>query len=308
MTVLAEPRLEPDDLKTGLSGRQQIRRTRRLFLAPLTILLLGLTILPFVYSAVISLTDKSSLNATTRFIGLRNYITLFQDTQFWSSIKVTVIFTICAVAIELAIGLGIAVALTRISRGSSLLRALFLLPMAAAPIATLFNWRVMLNASYGVIDYVAGVLGLPQPDWTGSSAALPTLIIVDIWQWTPFMLIILAGGLASVSHDVYEASAVDGASGWSSFRYITLPLLRPYIAVAVLFRSIDALKTFDSVQILTSGGPGSSTTTLNYYIFQQGISYLNFGRAAAASMVLLVIAILLARALLKSLKKEGAAA
>lgn len=167
----------------------------------------------------------------------------------------------------------------------------------------------MLNVSYGVINYLLGVVGLPQPDWTGGGGSAPvTLVLVDIWQWTPFVLIILAGGLASIPTDAYEAAAVDGANGWRTLRYVVLPLLRPYILVAVLFRSIDALKTFDSVQILTAGGPGSATTMLNYYVFQQGISYLSFGRAAAASTILLVIATVLARALLAGLRNRSEAA
>jgi multiple sugar transport system permease protein len=306
MTV-APVQVPPDIAPPVGRGRhERLRTARRLFLAPLTILLGLLTIVPFGYVLVISLTDKASTNPTTGFVGLANYAALFGDPRFWSSITITIIFTVVAVSIELVVGLGVAVALTRITRGTAVIRALILIPMAAAPIATLFNWRVMLNASYGVIDYLFSVFGLPGPDWTGSAAtALPTLIVVDTWQWTPFMIIILAGGLASVPQDVYEASAVDGASGWQNFRYITLPMLQPYIAVALLFRSIDALKTFDSVQILTAGGPGTATTTLNYFIFQQGISYLEFGRASAAAVVLLVIATLLARALLRSLKSEA---
>jgi multiple sugar transport system permease protein len=286
---------------------QDARRAlaRRAFLAPLTIVLLALTVAPFVYNLAISLTDKASTSRHTKFIGLDNFGSLFSDSQFWSSIRITAIFTVVAVAIELALAMAMAVALSRVRAGTTLLRALFLLPLAAAPVASLFNWRMLLNMSYGVVNYLLGEIGLPQPNWTGRPVdALATLIMVDVWQWTPFVMIILAGGLASVPTDIYESSAVDGAGGWDTFRYITLPMLRPYIAVAVLFRSIDALKTFDSVQILTSGGPGTATTMLNYYIFREGISYLNFGRAAAAATVLLVVAILLARTLLGALKSR----
>ncbi len=280
-------------------------RSRRGFLAPLTIILIALTVAPFVYNLVISLTDKASTNPSTKFIGFSNYTHLFSDSLFWESIRTTLLFTVVAVSIELIIALTVAMALDRISRGAPILRALFLIPMAAAPVAVLFNWRVILNVSYGVIDYVLGLLHLPQPDWTGEpGTALITLMIVDIWQWTPFVLIIVAGGIASIPKDVSESSAVDGASSLQNFRYITLPLLRPYITVAVLFRSIDALKTFDSIQILTSGGPGTSTVMLNYYIFQQGISYLSFGRAAAAATILLVLATLLARLLLGGLTRQ----
>jgi multiple sugar transport system permease protein len=174
--------------------------------------------------------------------------------------------------------------------------------MAAAPIAMYFNWQQILNASYGPLDYLLRLVGLPAPDLLGNpSFALPTLIGVDTWQWTPFMFIILAGGLATISGDVQEAASVDGATGWQRFTQVTLPLLMPYVAVAVLFRSIDALKTFDSVQILTSGGPGSSTTMLNYSIFQEGIQYLQFGKASASAVVFLIICTLLTTLLLRGL-------
>jgi multiple sugar transport system permease protein len=211
------------------------------------------------------------------------------------------------VAIEFILAMVVAVALHRITRGAPLLRALFLLPMAMAPVAALFNWRLMLNASSGVINYLLGAVGLPQPDWTGQAAtALTSLVMVDVWQWTPFILVILVGGLSSVPDDVYEAAAVDGASAGQTFLHITLPMLKPFILVALLFRTIDALKTFDSIQILTGGGPGSSTTTLNFFAFREGIAFLNFGRSAAAATLLLFLAIGLSRLLLHWLKEEEA--
>jgi multiple sugar transport system permease protein len=292
--------------KGAADGRRELIRTRRLFLVPLTLVLGLLTVVPFVYSLVISLTDKSS-SGSTSFIGIDNYIDLLTDDEWWDAARVTAIFTFSVVAIEFIVAMVVAVALHRITRGAPLLRALFLLPMAMAPVAALFNWRLMLNASSGVINYLLGAVGLPQPDWTGqSTTALTTLVMVDVWQWTPFILVILVGGLSAVPDDVYEAAAVDGAGAWQTFRHITLPMLKPFILVALLFRTIDALKTFDSIQILTGGGPGSSTTTLNFYAFREGISFLNFGRSAAAATLLLILAIGLSRLLLHWLKEEEA--
>jgi multiple sugar transport system permease protein len=281
-------------------------RTRRLFLLPLTLVLGLLTVLPFVYSVVISLTDKSS-SGDTKFIGLDNYTDLLTDSEWWEAARVTAVFTVSVVTIEFVLAMVVAVALHRITRGAPLLRALFLLPMAMAPVAALFNWRLMLNASSGVINYLLGALGLPQPDWTGQAAtALTSLVMVDVWQWTPFILVILVGGLSAVPDDIYEAAAVDGAGAWQTFLHITLPMLKPFILVALLFRTIDALKTFDSIQILTGGGPGSSTTTLNFFAFREGIAFLNFGRSAAAATLLLFLAIGLSRLLLHWLKEEEA--
>lgn len=282
-------------------------RARRLFLAPLTILLGLLTIIPTGYILIVSFTDAESTNKSTGFVWFANYIDLFADPNYWVVLLRTVGFVIAAVAIQLSVGLGLAVALASVKRGGAIIRALILLPMAAAPIATYFNWQQILNASYGPLNYLLGVVGIPQPDWLGSSLlALPTIVVVDTWQWTPFVFIILAGGLATIPGDVQEAAEVDGASPWQRFTQITLPLLLPYVAVAVLFRAIDALKTFDSVQILTSGGPGSSTTMLNYSIFQQGISFLQFGKASASAVVFLIVCTLLANALLRGLSRTEA--
>jgi len=210
-----------------------------------------------------------------------------------------------AVGIQLVIGLGLAVITSGMRRGSVFLRAVIMLPMAAAPIAMLFDWRQILNAAYGPVNYLLTNFGFSAPDWLGDTAfALPTLVAVDTWQWTPFVYIILAGGMATISPEVYEAGAVDGATGWQRFAHITLPLLMPYIVVAILFRTIDALKTFDSVQILTGGGPGSATIMLNFSIFQQGISFLNFGKAAASAVVFLLLCILLANLLMRALSRR----
>lgn len=288
---------------------QTVRGSRRiaqgLSIAPLTTLLVLLTIIPMVYILVVSLTNAASTNPDTAFVGFANYIELFADPGYWGTLTRTVLFVVAAVVIQLAVGLALAIGMAGIKRGDAFLRALILLPMAAAPIAMLFNWRQILNAAYGPLTYLLGLLGLPAPDWLGDPAlALPTLVAVDTWQWTPFVFIILAGGLATIPHEVNEASSVDGASPWQRFVNITLPLLMPYVLVAVLFRTIDALKTFDSVQVLTSGGPGSATTMLNYSIFQQGISFLNFGKATASAVLFLILCILLTNLLLRALSRK----
>lgn len=227
---------------------------RRAFIAPLAALLGALTIVPTVYILVVSFTNAAATNRNTGFVRLGNYISMFSNPNYWVVLGRTVVFVVIAVALQLAIGLLAAVSMVKLKRSGAVIRALLLLPMAAAPIATYFNWQQILNASYGPVAAILNGLGLPAPDWLGQSAlALPTLIVVDTWQWTPFVFIILAGGLATIPVEIDEAASVDGANGWQRFINITVPMLLPYIAVAVLFRSIDALKTFDSVQILTSG-------------------------------------------------------
>lgn len=288
----------------GIAGPDYQRRSRRRFLIPLTVVLAVVTIVPFLYAVWLSLTDASPLQRSERFVGLHNYGSLVSKGSFWHAVLITLIFTIVAVGLELGIGVIVGYGLHRVKRGGSALRTLFLLPMAAAPIAVMYDWQLILNATSGVANYVIGSLGMPQPDWLGSPhAALISLIIIDVWEWTPFILVIVAGGLSSIPDEVYEAARVDGASGLQQLWRITVPLLRPYIMVACLFRVIDALKTFDSIQVLTSGGPGTSTTTLNYYSFQQAINNLQFGQGVATALILLLIALLLTKLLIARLQQ-----
>lgn len=283
------------------------RRAQALAMTPLVTLLVLLTIVPTVYILVISFTNFASTNAETTFIGVDNYAWFLSNPAYWAQLGRTVVFVVVAVSIQLVLAMITAIAMKSIRRGAWI-RAIILLPMAAAPIAVLFNWRQILNTVFGPINYIITSLGLPPPDWLGSTTlALPTLIFVDIWQWMPFVFIILAGGLATIPEEIYEAASVDGASAWTQFWTITLPLVLPYVLVAVLFRTVDALKTFDSVQVLTSGGPGSATTMLNYGIFQEGIQFLNFGKAGAAAVLFLIVCILLTRALLTGLSRKDAA-
>lgn len=281
------------------------RHARRGFLMPLTLVLGVVTIAPFLYALWLSLTNSSPLQHRTSFIGVKNYETLLSSSSFWQAALTTVIFTAVAVAVELALAIGVGYALHRLKRGSSALRTLFILPMAAAPIAVMYDWQLIFNALSGVANFLLGKVGLPQPDWLGSAhMALPSLMIIDIWEWTPFILVIIVGGLSSIPEEIYEAAQVDGASALQQMWRITVPLLRPYIMVACLFRVIDALKTFDSIQVLTSGGPGTATTTLNYYSFQQAINNLQFGTGTATALILLVIALVLTKFLLARLERS----
>lgn len=283
-------------IQRGLIGQ------RALFLGPMTVLLAAVTVTPFVYGLYLSLTNTTPTAGTSDFVGLANFGALMADGSFWHATRLTVGFTIVAVAIEVAAGMALALTLASLRHGQHFLRALLLLPLAGTPVAVFYSWRVMLNPSYGVIDYVLGLVGIPPIAWLGhSSTALLSLLIVDVWQWTPFVMVILYGGVVAVPQDVHEAAMVDGAVGSQLFRWVMLPMMGPYLGLALLFRSIDALKTFDSIAVLTSGGPGDSTVTLNMLSYRQAITYLQFGKGTAAAFLLLVMAICIGRVLLGSL-------
>ena len=283
---------------------KQKNRFILLMLMPATILLVGLTLFPFIVSFILSFTDYSLLRpGQTKFIFLENYIELMKTDDFWIALRVTVVFTIFAVFIQVVLGVIFANLLHHETRNISFLRAIYLLPLAITPIAATFTFRLMFNPSLGVLNYFMKVLGLPPQAWLASpSTALISLIIVDTWQWTPFILLICLGGLASLPNEPFEAAKVDGANSWQVFSKITVPMLYPFISLALLFRSIDAFKTFDIIYVLTSGGPGVLTRTLNLYAFKHGIEFLSMGYAGSIAIVMLIITIVVAQIFLRKNK------
>ena len=286
----------------------QFRKERNKFiilmLLPATVLLVGLTLFPFIVSLILSFTDYSLLRpGQTKFIFLDNYVELMKTDEFWIALRVTVVFTILAVFIQVVLGVIFATLLHNENTNVSLLRTLYLLPLAISPIAATFTFRLMFNPSLGVLNYFVKLLGFQPQAWLASpNTAMLSLIIVDTWQWTPFILLICLGGLSSLPSEPFEAAKVDGASTWQIFTKITLPMLYPFIALALLFRSIDAFKTFDIIYVLTSGGPGILTRTLNLYAFKHGIEYLSMGYAGSIAIVMLIITIVVAQIFLRKNK------
>lgn len=283
------------------SNRESLRRRRQRFLllmlAPATLLLLALTLYPFLTSLWYSFTDYSLLEPNDRdFVGLSNYASLLRGGEFWSSLRITALFCAMAVGIETLLGLGVALLLQAETRGGGLLRAVYMVPMAITPVAATFTFRLMYSPSLGVFNVFLERLGLPPQAWLADpTMALPALVLVDVWQWTPFILLIVIGGLSVIPSEPLEAAALDGATGWQLFRSITLPYLRPFLAIAVLFRFIDAFKTFDIIYVLTGGGPGTATRTLNLFAFKQGIEFLEMGYAASIAILMLIFVTVVSR-------------
>ena len=275
-----------------------------LMLMPATILLVGLTLFPFIVCCILSFTDYSLLRpGQSKFIFLDNYIELMKTDEFWIALRVTVVFTVLAVFIQVVLGVVIATLLHNENTNISFLRTMYLLPLAITPIAATFTFRLMFNPSLGVLNYFMKLLGFEPQAWLASpSTALFSLILVDTWQWTPFILLICLGGLASLPNEPFEAAKVDGASSWQIFIKITVPMLYPFIGLALLFRSIDAFKTFDIIYVLTSGGPGILTRTLNLYAFKHGIEFLSMGYAGSIAIVMLIITIVVAQIFLRKNK------
>jgi multiple sugar transport system permease protein len=286
---------------SGPSARVVRGRFILLMLAPAALLLAGLTLFPFGYALFASLTDMSLIRpGETRFIGLGNYADLFASADFWQAARLTVMFTVIAVTLQLVLGVGIAVLLYHETRAAGVWRTIYLIPMAVTPVAALFTFRMMFHPSIGIFNAMLKAVGLPPVDWLGTpEMAFVSLLIVDCWQWTPFILLIAAGGLAAMDPEPLEAAAVDGAGPWRIFFDHMLPMLSPYLVVALVFRAIDAFKTFDIIFVLTGGGPGIATRTLNLMAYKQGIEFLSIGYASALAIIMLVLTIAAAQGFLR---------
>jgi len=269
------------------------KRSLYLFIIPITVYLIFFFLYPVIYELYVSFFDYSLGSAKT-FVGLHNYVLMAHDEQFLHSLLTTVIFVVCAVGAELLLGLGTALLLNYEGRIMNIIRTVILIPTVFTPLVAGLVWKALYNPDLGVISYYLRVLGIPigRGLTVERSTALFSVILVDIWEWTPLIVIIILAGLKSLPKEPYEAGAIDGASSSQLFRYVTLPLLRPTIIVAVLIRSMDALKIFDIIWAITGGGPGTSTTVANLRIFQVGVQQLQVGYASTLSNVLLVMSVL----------------
>ena len=264
----------------------------RLLPLPAALAIALLIIFPLAFNLYMSLQSWFVSSATPpEFVGLKNFATILgKDARFWNSLWITIQFTGAGVALELVLGLAIALYLNREFRGRGAVRTVLLLPMVSTPAAIALIWVVMFNPSLGVLNYLLSLVGMKPLLWLGHPrTALPSLIFMDVWKWTPFMVLILHAGLQSLPATPFEAARIDGASGWQLLRYVTLPLLRPTIAVALIFRTMDSLKTFDAIYVMTEGGPNKATEVLNIYVFQEGFKYFHFGYAAALAVILLIL-------------------
>lgn len=275
-------------------GREE--KPRLLLVLPLLVLA-AVSFVPLFYAIYIAVHDiyLTQLYLGTPFSGLRNFIRVLTDPRSLHAFGVTFKLMLMAVSVELVLGLGIAVLLQTFFQNSAWVVTLIVLPMTVPKVVAALVWNVLYDPLIGVINYGLGLVGLNRVDWLGNpTAALYAVALVDIWQWTPFIILVLLAGLGTIPREPYEAAQIEGASGLQAFRYVTLPLLRPFLTVAVIFRALDAMRTFDYIYILTRGGPGLATETVDVFAYRIGIAESGqISIATAASLILLVITIAL---------------
>jgi multiple sugar transport system permease protein len=263
----------------------------KILLLPSLIVLLLLGVYPLLYSLGLSFVKwKLTGNLPISFVGIENYKEVFLTSSFLNSVRVTLTYTLIAVFIEFILGLGIALLLVRETKAAHFVRTIVIIPLSTAPIVTAILWRVMYDPSVGIINYILKSLGFQKVLFLSNvSRALPSVILVDVWMTTPFIIMVLLAALISLPEEFYEAAKVDGSNSWQTFRYITLPLLGPTIAIALLIRLMDAFKIFDIIYGMTRGGPAQTTNVMSMDIYYQTFRYFEMGIGSAYSWIMIAI-------------------
>lgn len=266
--------------------------SKYLLIAPAVLLILALTVFPTIYLLWISLLQWDLQRSGRQFIGVENYVRALQDDRMWGALGNTLYIMVVAVAIELVLGLALAQLLAGALPGKRVIIPLLILPVIMSPIVVGYGWRMLWDTQYGPINQVLSfVRGSPvNLVWlVNPRTVYPALILTEVWQWTPFIFLILLAGLVGISPELHEAAALDGANAWQRFWHLTLPLLRPLIVIALIIRSLDVFKLFDTVFSLTFGGPGTFTETITFYVYLLGFRNFRLGYTAAMAVIVLVL-------------------
>ncbi len=276
-------------------------RTAFLLLAPAVLSLVVLTIYPLLHGLYLSLTDYQLVSSRApQIVGLRNYTDLFSDKEFWRALSVTLQYTISSVGLEMILGVALALLLVQPLRAVTIARTVIIGAMVVTPVIVGTAWRLMYNPGWGLISYFLSLVGIrDQAFLANARTVLPALIVVDVWQWSPLVMLIVMAGLQGISPEIYEASEVDGASAWQRFVRITLPLLKPSLAVALLIRTMDCFRTFDTIFAMTGGGPGNSSLNLMIFGYYTGFEFFRISSASAISFISLVIITLICMAIVR---------
>lgn len=273
----------------------QKSRIKWLFVGPGMIWVLAFTVFPLLYSLRLAFM-RARLGQPQTFNGVANFRRAFTDYRFWDSLEVTLMFVAASVFLTVSLGLGLAVLFNRPMRGRRVFRSLFTMPMFAAPIAMGYLGLTIFHEQVGAVNTVLRALGVVNlPPWFSDIwLARLAIVLVDIWQWTPFCFLVLLAGLQSLPEEIFEAAALDSSSGWDIFRYVTLPLLGPVLFTVTMLRLVEAFKILDIPFSMTNGGPGAATQTLSFYIYLTGLRNFNAGYASALAYLLLAMVMIIA--------------
>jgi multiple sugar transport system permease protein len=313
MSLLRVPQNRPLAVAEAASRRLLPNLGRRLgnsdatFVMPAVLLMAALVFFPTGYAIWISLMHWNLAEGTPRtFVGLRNYDFLIHDARFWGALSRTLVFAGVSTLVTLALGFALALLLNRRLPGKTIFRTLLIIPMVATPVVVGLTWRFMYDPQLGMINWLLSLVGAGPIAFLGQTGtSLPSVIFTDIWQNTPFAFLILLAGLESLPPEPFESAQIDGSGAWATFRYVTLPMMKGPIVVAVLFRLMFSFNVFDTIYVMTGGGPGRSSETLSMYAYKLGFLQWEMGQSAAAALISLVLIIVLARLILRMLQKPA---
>ena len=294
MATVAATAAPAEVKRAGVVARR--RRRYYWFVVPALVVVGAVIVFPWLFTVWMSAFDWK-IGSTAHFVGFDNYTGLASNRRFLEAVARTFYFTALAVAAPLVLGTVAALIFHRQFPWRGVLRGAFIMPMMATPVAVALVWTMMFHPQQGVLNYLLSLVGLPPSQWVYSpTLVIPSLVMVEVWHWTPLVMLIVLGGMAALPTEPYESARLDGASEWQLFRYITLPLVAPFLFVAGVIRTIDALKTFDTIYVITGGGPGTASETINLFLYLQAFAFYNIGTASA--VVVVFFAIVLAMALL----------
>jgi len=299
---------------TGTRSVQRQMSDRKIilwFILPTIILLIVMNIFPLIYSLYLSFTNYSVIaDKQPQWVGIQNYVSILSDKDFWTAFATTGRYALLTVILQTVIGFGLALLLRNKFKGSGIVTTLILIPMMLSPIVVATFWKLIFNPSYGIFNYMLGYTNInTSPEWLGDpNLVLWAIIIVDVWMWSPFVMLLCLAGLSAIPEYLYEAAAIDRASVWFQFRRITLPQVMPLLLIAVLFRTIEAFKQFDLVYGLTGGGPGDLTETVSIRLYRLAFAgQLNTGLSSALAYIVLIIIIAVSNLYIRSLNRARGA-
>lgn len=295
----------PTPLPHSSPGRRFSRFVDRhvlaIYVAPAVTFIALVMIFPVIFTLGLSFTEWfGSARTPPRFVGFENFVNLFQDERFLLATVRTVALTAGAVTAQTIIGVGLAVLLHRQFVLRGLVRSVVLLPMIATPVAVALIWRLMFHPQLGILNDILERMGVAPSDWLADPAMALLLVgVVDTWEWSPLIALITLAGLTALPEDPFEAASIDGANGWQKFWHVTLPMVRPIVVVAVVFRLIESLKTFDIIFVMTQGGPGFQTETLNIFAYNVAFQYQKLGYSAALLIVFFLLVMFISSSMMK---------
>jgi multiple sugar transport system permease protein len=284
---------QPVASKRSTGKRKKVGTSYWAFVMPALLVVLAVIVLPWAFTLYMSV-HEWKLGGAYNYVGASNYTRIFTDERFLEAVWHTFLYSALAVILPVVLGVGAALVFHNEFPLRGLLRGIFVMPMMATPVAIAVVWTMMFHPQLGVLNYLLSLVGIPPQLWVfHPSSVIPSLVLVETWQWTPLVMLIVLGGLASLPTEPYESAQIDGASSLQQFWYITLPMIGPFVMVAVIIRLIDALKSFDIIFAITQGGPGNASETLNLYLYSTAFSYYDVGYGSAIAVVFFIIIVAL---------------